>query len=59
MGRRDVSTKSRKKLIKHSFKKYGLSNNLDGKEDALININGIEGFKLPLSEMDLRNSQTT
>ena len=34
--------KKQKDLIKHSFKKCDLSNNLDGREDVHINIKGIK-----------------
>ena len=39
-------------VITHSFKKRGLSNNLDTSEDALINIKGIEGYKMLLPKKE-------
>ena len=36
--------KKQKDLIKQTFKKCGLSKNLDGGEDALFNIKSIEGY---------------
>ena len=48
------SVKKQKDLIKHSFKKYGLSRNLDSGEDALINIKNIVGYKMPLPERSSR-----
>ena len=46
-------------LIKHSFQKCSLSNNLDGREDALINIKGIESYKIPLPENEFRMIEET
>ena len=51
--------KKQKYLIKHSFKKCDLSNSLDGSEDALINIKGIEGHKMPLPENDFQKIEET
>ena len=48
------SVKKQKDLIKHSFKKCGLSKNLDRSEDALINIKNIVGYKMPLPERSSR-----
>ena len=36
-----------KHLIKRSFLKCGISNALDGSENYLVNIKGIEGYALP------------
>ena len=44
--------KKDKELIRHSFKKCGLSNDLNGSEDALVKIKGIEGYKMPLPEKE-------
>ena len=46
--------KKQKGLIKHSFKKHSLSNNLDGSDDALINIKGIEEYKIHLHEKEFQ-----
>ena len=46
--------KKQKDLIKHSFKKHSLSNNLDGSNDALINIKGIEEYKIQLHEKEFQ-----
>ena len=42
--------KKDKELIRHSFKKCGLSNDSNEKENALVKIKGIEGYKMPLPE---------
>ena len=34
-------------MIQHSFVKCGLSNKLDGSENSLVNIKGIEDYELP------------
>ena len=39
--------KEQKVMIKDGFLKCGLSNNLDGSEDKFFNINGIEGYVFP------------
>ena len=41
-------------VIKHSFKKYSLSNNADGSEDNLAIIKGTERYKMPLSEKEFQ-----
>ena len=45
-------------LIKHSFKKWVSSNCLDGSEDALIDIKGIEGYMMSLPEKMIMNSKS-
>ena len=45
-------------LTKHSFKNYGLSNNLGGNDYALTNINVIEGYKMPLLENEFQIEET-
>ena len=60
MGRRGVDArKEKKELIKHSFKKCGSSNIFDGSEDPLINIKDIEGYKMPLPEMEFQMLEVT
>ena len=60
MGRRGVEArKEKKELIKHSFKKCGSSNIFDGSEDPLINIKDIEGYKMPLPEMEFQMLEVT
>ena len=49
MGRKGVEAKQ-EDLLKHSLKKCNLLNNLDGREDALINIKDIEGYEMLLLE---------
>ena len=44
------NVKKQKDLIKHSFKKCGLTKNLGRSEDVLINIKDIVGYKMPLPE---------
>ena len=51
--------KKQKDLIKHSSKKCGLSNNLDGSEDALINIKGIEAYKMLLPKKEFQMIEET
>ena len=51
--------KKQKDLIEHSFKKCGLSNNLDGSEDALINIKGIGRYKRPLPKKEFQMIEET
>ena len=46
-------------LIKHSLKKYNLSNNFDGNENALISIKGIEEYKMPLPEKEFQMIKET
>ena len=46
-------------VIKHSFKKSGLSNNLDGSEDVLINIKGIEVFKMLFPKKEFQTIEET
>ena len=41
-------------VIKHSFRKCGLSNNVDGSEDDLQVIKDIEGSELPLPEKEFQ-----
>ena len=45
-------------LTKHSFKNYGLSNNLGGNDYALTNIKVIEGYKMPLLENEFQIEET-
>ena len=60
MGRRGVrACKETKRSFKHSFKKCGLSNNLDRSEDALINIKSIAGYKIPLPEKEFQMIKET
>ena len=51
--------KKQKDLIKQWFKKCGLSNNLDGREDALINIKAIEEYKMLLPKMEFQMIEET
>ena len=51
--------KKQKDLIKHSFKKCGLSNCLDRSEDTLINIKNIERHKIPLPEKKFQMIEET
>ena len=44
--------KEDKNLIKRSFLKCGISNALDGNENDLVNIKGIEGYALPTPDED-------
>ena len=46
--------KKQKGLIKHSFKKYSLSNNLAVSDNALINIKGIEEYKMHFYEKEFQ-----
>ena len=39
-------------MIKHSFLKYGFSNNLDGTEHYQIKTRGIEDYTMPFTEME-------
>ena len=48
--------KKQKNLIKYLFKKCGLSNNLDGNKDALINI---KGYKMPLPKKEFQMIEET
>ena len=57
--RRWKRVKKEKDLIKHSFRKCGLSNNLDGGEDALVNIKSIEGYKIPLAKKEFQMIEET
>ena len=51
--------KKQKYLIKHLFKKCGLSNNLEGSEGALINIKSIKGYKIHLLENEFQKIEET
>ena len=42
--------KEEKEMIIRSFVKCGLSNKLDGSEDHMVNIRGIEGYVMPKPE---------
>ena len=53
------SVKKQKCLIKHSFKKCGFFKNLDGSEDALINIKDIVAYKIPLPEKEFQMIEET
>ena len=44
--------KKQQDMIKHSFLKCGLSNNLDGTEDDQIKIRGIEDYAMPSAERE-------
>ena len=57
--RRWKRVKKEKDLIKHSFRKCGLSNNLDGGEDALMNIKSIDGYKIPLAKKEFQMIEET
>ena len=46
--------KRQKDLIKNSFKKCGLFNNLSSSKDGLINIKSIKGYKIPLSRNEIQ-----
>ena len=46
--------KKQSDVIKHSFRKCGLSNNVDGSEDDLHVIKDIEGSELPLPEKEFQ-----
>ena len=48
--------KKQKNLIKYLFKKCGLSNNLDGNKDALINT---KGYKMPLPKKEFQMIEET
>ena len=52
-------TSRRISLIKHSFKKCGLSSNLVGSEDALFNTKGIEEYKMLLPEKEFQMIEET
>ena len=43
-------------MIQRAFKKCGLSTSIDGKEDSLINIRGLDGYKVRNSEEEPRIS---
>ena len=49
--------KEEKEMIIRSFVKCGLSNKLDGSEDHMVNIRGIEGYVMPkpVSEFHLES----
>ena len=49
----------KQKYLKHSFKKCSLSNHLDGSQDALINVKGIKGYKMPLPEKEFQMIEKT
>ena len=44
--------KADKGIIRRSFVKCGLSNKLDGSEDHLVNIRGIEDYTMPKPEKE-------
>ena len=46
-------------VIKHLFKKSGLSNNLDRSEDVLINIKGIEVYKMLFPKKEFQTIEET
>ena len=46
--------KKQKDLILNSFKNCGISTNVDGTEDDLVNIKGIEGYKMPKPEKEFQ-----
>ena len=45
--------------IKHLFKKFSLFYNLEGCQDALINIKGIECYKMYLPEQEFQTLEET
>lgn len=41
-------------VIKHSFKKFGLSNNAVESEDDLVVVKGIKGYEMMLPEKEFQ-----
>ena len=43
----------KKEMVRHSFKKCGISVAIDGSEDNLIHIEGMEDYSVDDSDVDL------